>query len=195
VTFSLISPVTFGGGYAMIPLLEKRVTEKNKWIKKEDIVDILAICQTVPGSIAVNTASFIGFKVAGVPGAVIATLGIIAPSFLIVLLMAVVFLGFQDHPIVQAAFTGFRPAIAALILFAAIRTGKSAIFDKVTIAIAIVSYILLLFVSIHPIFVLLFGGVVGILFGLREKKNQAGSYQDEVIEDRRGNLVRGEKNS
>jgi len=181
VTFFLISPTTFGGGYAMIPLLEKSVTEKNKWIKKEDITDILAICQTVPGSIAVNTVSFIGFKLGGIPGAVIATLGIITPTFLIVLFLVIAFLGIQDQPIVQAVFTGIRPAIAALILFAAIRTGKRSIFDKFTMAIAIVSFILLLFVSMHPIVVLLFGGLAGILFRGREKVNPADSHQDEII--------------
>lgn len=172
ITFLIISPVSFGGGYAMIPLLEKTVTERNKWIQKEDIVDVLAVSQTVPGSIAVNAATFIGYQLAGLPGAIAATLGIITPTFVIVVALAALFLGYHHHPIIQAAFLGIQPAILALILFAALKVGKTAILDKTTIVVAVVALILLLFVSIHPIIVLFIGGLAGVLLGLKRKSNQ-----------------------
>lgn len=180
VAFFLISPVTFGGGYAMIPLLEKAVTEKNRWIKKEDIADVLAIAQTVPGSIAVNTASFIGYRLAGVIGAFAATLGIIAPTFFIVLILAVLFLGFQHNPIVQAAFLGIRPTIVALILFAGIKIGKTAVIDKKTLILTIASLLVFLFITIQPILVLLFGAVAGIILHSQRKAKEVKQEYEHV---------------
>src|SRR5699024_4934714 len=110
-TFFKISPVSFGGGYAMIPLLERAVTVKKKWVKEKDITDVLVMAQTVPGSIAVNTATFIGYRIAGLSGAIAGTLGIITPTFLIIVALATLFLSFQHNPIVEAAFMGIRPAI------------------------------------------------------------------------------------
>jgi chromate transporter len=161
-TFFKISPVSFGGGYAMIPLLENAVTEKKKWVKREDITDVLVMAQTVPGSIAVNTATFIGYRLAGIPGAVVATLGIVMPTFLIVLILAMLFLGFKDQPVVEAAFQGIRPAIIALIAFAAINIGKTAIYNKGTAVVAMVSFVIFLFMPIHPILVLIAGGLIGV---------------------------------
>lgn len=169
-TFFKISPVSFGGGYAMIPLLERTVTVKKKWIKKEDITDILVLAQTVPGSIAVNSATFIGYRIAGFSGAIIGTLGIITPTFIIIILLAVLFLNFQDHPLVQTAFMGIRPTIVALILYAAITIGKTAIFNNMTRIIAALSLLMFLFIPVHPIFVLLLGGIVGVLLNIKYRK-------------------------
>lgn len=156
-TFFKISPVSFGGGYAMIPLLEKAVTKKNKWLKKEDITDVLIMAQSVPGSIAVNTATFIGYRFAGISGAVVATLGIVTPTFLIIVALASLFLSFQHNPIIQAAFMGIRPAIIALIAFAAVKIGKTATFNKTTSIIAFITLAIFLIVPINPIFVLVAG--------------------------------------
>src|SRR5690625_470823 len=117
-TFFKISPVSFGGGYAMIPLLERAVTTDKKWVKQKVIADILVMGQTIPGSIAVNTATFIGYRLSGVAGAIVGTLGIITPTFIIILLLATLFLNFQHNPVVEAAFMGIRPAIVALIAYA-----------------------------------------------------------------------------
>ncbi|RNB86980.1 chromate transporter [Brevibacillus fluminis] len=179
IAFLKISPVTFGGGYAMIPLLEQAFTEKKKWIKKEEIVDILAFSQTVPGSIAVNAATFIGYRLAKVPGAVAATLGMVIPTSVIIVLLAALFLGYQHLPIIQSAFLGIRPAIVALIFYAAVKTGKAAIVDKITVALGAAALIILLFVPIHPVFVLLAGAVIGILLGRSKKKKQNGAASDE----------------
>lgn len=175
LVFFRISPVTFGGGYAMIPLLEKEVTERNQWISKEDIADVLSIAQTIPGSVAVNTATFIGFKLAGIPGALAATIGVITPTCTIIAIIAALFLGFQHLPIVQAAFLGIRPAVVALIIYAAVKIGKTAILDKITLILVLVSLAILLFLPIHPIFVILLGGVFGIVWGMIKKAAQVKS--------------------
>lgn len=165
-TFFKISPVSFGGGYAMIPLLERAVTEKKKWIKKEDIADVLVMAQTVPGSIAVNTATFIGYRIAGITGAVVGTLGIVTPTFFIIIALAALFLNFQHNPIVAAAFMGIRPAIVALIAYAAITIGKTSIFNKTTSIIAGIAILLFLFVPVHPIFILIAGGLTGLILNI-----------------------------
>src|SRR5699024_3659946 len=162
-TFFKIIPVSFGGGYAMIPLLDRAVTVKKKWVEEKDIADVLVMAQTVPGSIAVNTATFIGYRIAGLFGAIAGTIGIVTPTFLIIVALAALFLSFQHNPIVEAAFMGIRPAIVALIAYAAITIGKTAIFNTVTGTIAGVALILFLFVPVHPIFILIAGGVIGIL--------------------------------
>lgn len=167
-TFFTISPVSFGGGYAMIPLLERAVTEKKKWVKKEDIADVLVMAQTVPGSIAVNTATFIGYRIAGLPGAIVGTIGIVIPTFLIIIALAALFISFQHNPIVEAAFMGIRPAIVALIAYAAITIGKTAISNKTTGIIAAIALAMFLFVPVHPIFMLLAGGILGIILNIKK---------------------------
>lgn len=179
VAFLKISPVTFGGGYAMIPLLEQAFTEKKQWIKKAEIVDILAFSQTVPGSVAVNAATFIGYRLAKLPGAIAATLGMVIPTSVIIVLLAALFLGYQHLPVIQSAFLGIRPAIVALIFYAAVKTGKAAIVDKITSMLGAAALCILLFVPIHPVFVLLVGALIGILLGRRKNKQQRGVQANE----------------
>ncbi|MBP2076034.1 chromate transporter [Oceanobacillus polygoni] len=182
-TFFKISPVSFGGGYAMIPLLEDAVTKKNKWVKREDIADVLVVAQSVPGSIAVNTATFIGYRLVGIPGAIAATLGIITPTFIIIVALASLFLNFQHNPIVQTAFIGIRSAVIALIIFAALKIGKTAIFNKTTSIIACVALVIFLFVSIHPIFMLLVGGIVGILLNMKRLLDRKKTINNDKVEN------------
>ncbi|WP_240689338.1 chromate transporter [Ammoniphilus sp. YIM 78166] len=167
-TFFMLGPATFGGGYAMIPLLERAIIEKNRWMKKEEVTDVLAVSQTAPGSVAVNAATFIGYRLAGPWGALAATVGIILPTFIIILILTTLFLSVQHSPLVQAAFLGIRPAIVALILYAAYRTAKTSILDKTTAAVAGIVLLILLLSSIHPMFVILFGGLIGALFFKKE---------------------------
>ncbi|WP_282199946.1 chromate transporter [Collibacillus ludicampi] len=176
VMFLKVSPITFGGGYAMIPLLEKAVTEQKHWLNREEIIDVLAVSQIVPGSVAVNAATFIGYKLAGTSGALSATLGIITPTFLIVVLLAALFLGYQQNPIIQAAFLGIRPAVVALILFAAFKMGKSAILDKTTTVLAVASLIIFWLVPVNPLVILLLGGATGILIKRNAKKQESKSF-------------------
>ena len=114
-TFFRIGLFTIGGGYAMIPLIEADVVDKNKWVAREDFLDLMAIAQSCPGIFAVNMSIFIGYKLKGVPGSVVCALGTILPSFLIILGIALFFQQFRDNETVQRIFKGIRPAVVALI--------------------------------------------------------------------------------
>ena len=167
-TFFKMGPVTFGGGYAMIPLIEKEVVEKRKWLKSEEVTDVFALSQTVPGAVAINSATFIGKRIGGIKGAIAAMLGISLPTFFIVLALGILYFFFQDNPKVEAAFLAIRASVVALIAYAAIKTGKTAITDKSTLGIMIVG-VPLLFV-IHPIFVILLGALTGIVCRFVKRK-------------------------
>lgn len=167
-TFLKISPVTFGGGFAMIPLIEKEVVNNRNWLKSEDVTDIFALAQSVPGAVAVNSATFIGKRIGGIKGAIAALLGVSLPTFFIVLVLGVVYNVFQHNPKVAAAFLAIRASIVALIVYAAIKTGKTAIVDKSTLAIFMVG-VPVLFI-IHPILAILAGAFAGIMItNLKEK--------------------------
>jgi len=162
--FFKMGPVTFGGGYAMIPLIEKEVVEKRKWLKSEEVTDVFALSQTVPGAVAINSATFIGRRIGGIKGSIAAMLGISLPTFFIVLILGILYFFFQDNPKVEAAFLAIRVSVVALIAYAAIKIGKAAIIDKSTLGIMIVGVPLLFF--IHPIFVILLGALTGIVCSL-----------------------------
>jgi chromate transporter len=161
LTFLKIAPLTFGGGYAIIPLLEQQMVQRKKWMTGEEITDVLALAGAIPGAIAVNSATFIGYRLAGFLGALSAMIGILTPTFFIILVLATAFLLFQHNPIVQSAFLGIRPAIIALIIYAAFKIGKSAIVDRTTGLIAIGALWLLLFSGLHPALLIVAGGMVG----------------------------------
>ena len=109
--FLKIGAFTFGGGYAMIPLIQKEITEKRGWMTDDDVLEIVAIAESTPGPIAVNTAVFVGYKVRGLRGAAAALLGTVTPSFVIILAIAIFFAGIRQNPVVDAAFKGMRPAV------------------------------------------------------------------------------------
>ncbi|CAG7649167.1 hypothetical protein PAESOLCIP111_05807 [Paenibacillus solanacearum] len=162
--FLRISPATFGGGYAMIPIIEREVVHKKQWLAADEMCDILSISGSAPGGIGVNAAAFVGYRLAGVGGAAVAVIGITFPTFVIAFLLSLVFSMFQHHPKVAAALDGIHAAVVALILVAAYRMAKTAVFDKTTFATMICTLALLLSVPIHPLSVILFGLVVGIVF-------------------------------
>jgi chromate transporter len=163
VTFFKIGLFTFGGGYAMIPLIEKEIVEKKRWIEREEITDIIAVSESIPGAIAINSATFVGFKIFGRKGAVTAALGVIMPSFFIIAIIAAFFSKFSDNLIVKAAFAGIRPAVVALIVLAAYKVGKTAIKDKIGLIVAIVGFVLVIGFSIHAIFAIIAGAVFGLV--------------------------------
>ena len=115
-TFFKIGLFSFGGGFAMIPLIQREVIERRKWIDKKDFLDMLVLAQSTPGPIAVNTSVFVGYKTAGVAGAITATLGTILPSFMVILLLALFFAEVRENRYVDAAFRAMRPAVVALIV-------------------------------------------------------------------------------
>ncbi|NLL71832.1 MAG: chromate transporter [Epulopiscium sp.] len=161
--FLKIGAFTFGGGYAMIPLIEEEVVHKRKWIEEEEVIDVFAVAESIPGAIAINSSTFIGYKIAGRRGAIAANLGVILPSVFIITLIASVFGKFQDNPIIQAAFLGVRSCVVALIAVAAFSLAKKAIRDKLTALLWLATVISILIIDIHPIFMILSGGLIGLL--------------------------------
>lgn len=162
--FFRIGLFTFGGGFAMLPLIEKEVVEKLGWAEKEEILDIFALAQSVPGAIGVNTAVFIGGRLYGVPGAIVALLGVVTPSILIILIIAQFFVQFQTNPYVASAFNGVRAAVVGLIAAAAVRVGREAIIDRFGLVIALGALLLSVFKIIPVIWVMVLGGLSGYLY-------------------------------
>lgn len=162
-SFFKIGPVTFGGGYAMIPLIEKEVVQKKHWVKSEDLTDVFAIAGTIPGAIAVNAATFIGHRIAGIRGAVAATIGTLLPTFMIVLVLCGVLSTFQNNPYVESAFFGIRAATVALIVYAGIKIARTSLLDKATFTLAVTMIVAMLMFHWHPIIVIFLGAFLGIL--------------------------------
>lgn len=162
--FFKIGLFTFGGGYAMIPLIEKEIVNKYHWLTIEQFTDLVAISEMTPGPFAVNSATFAGYKIAKFWGAVGSTLGVVLPSFLIIWLIASVFFSFQDNHIVQAAFKGLRPAVLGLIILAALTVSKIAILDYKSVIILIFVVAGVWILKIHPILALIVSAVIGIIF-------------------------------
>lgn len=154
VTFLKIGMFTFGGGYAMIPLMEEEIIHKKGWMEEEEIMDLFAVSETVPGSIAINTSTFIGYKLDGAIGAITAMMGVVLPSFLIITIIAAFFGNISGNPMVDAAFLGIRTAVVALIWKAAGGFFKSAINSRKDIILLICTLVLLLFTSIHPVIIM-----------------------------------------
>jgi chromate transporter len=161
-TFCRVGAFTFGGGLAMLPLFEREVIEKKGWIKHEDILDIYAISQSLPGVIAVNASTFIGYRLAGVPGAVAAIAGVMTPSLLIIIAIASLFVHFRENFYVAKAFRGVRAGVAALIFLAAYRIGKATLKDAFTWVVAVIAFLVTLLSDIHVVYIILAGALVGI---------------------------------
>ena len=164
MAFARIGAFTFGGGYAMLPMLQKEVVEKYHWTTEDEIMDYYAIGQCTPGIIAVNTATFIGYKTAGIPGAVFATLGIITPSIIIITIIAACLRNFADLPIVKHAFNGIRACVCVLILNAVTKLAQKSLVDKICLGICAVVLALSLFTSISPALIVVFAGIAGVVF-------------------------------
>ena len=160
-TFAKIGAFTIGGGYAMIPIIQREVVEKNGWIEEKDFMDILAISQSAPGILAVNISIFLGYRLRGVKGSIVATLGSALPSFLIILLIAMFFAGYQDNPTVIKIFKGVRPAVVALIAVPMINMAKKAKLNIYTGMLAAATAALIIFLKVSPLYILL---VVGVIF-------------------------------
>ena len=169
-----IGAFTFGGGYAMIPLIQKEVCENKKWLSEKDISDIVAISESTPGPIAINAATFVGYKTSGFLGACMATLGVVLPSFLIISIISLILTQFQSIKAVRYAFMGIRAAVLALILkalwmmFNQVKKKKKAV-SYVIMGIAL---ILTAFLKIDAVFVIIGCGLFGLLWSLLNKKEQ-----------------------
>ncbi|WP_297712191.1 chromate transporter [Clostridium sp.] len=163
-----IGAFTFGGGYAMIPLIEEEIVNNKRWLSKEEFVDILIVAQSLPGALAVNTSIFLGYKISGILGALTALMAIILPSFFIILIIAIFFMQFRDNYYVNAAFKGITAAVPMLVLVGAISLSKGLSKNIRTILTITIALIALIFFNIHPVLVVVISGIYGAMF-LREK--------------------------
>ena len=159
--FAKIGTFTIGGGYAMIPIIQKEVVDKRGWISEDDFMDILAISQSAPGILAVNISIFLGHKLKGTKGSIVATLGSTLPSFTIILLIAMFFAGYQDNPTVMAIFKGIRPVVVSLIAVPMITMAKKAKLNFYTGSLTIITALLIIFMKVSPLYILL---VVAVVF-------------------------------
>ncbi|TYQ16113.1 UNVERIFIED_CONTAM: chromate transporter [Acetivibrio alkalicellulosi] len=163
ITFFKIGAFTIGGGYAMLPIIEKEIVQNKKWMEHNEILDTFAIIQSIPGIIAVNASVFIGFKRAGVKGAIFAALGVVIPSFTIILLVSHLLFSFKDNTYIQNAFAGVRAGVTALILVTAIKLAKKALKGFLSILIATTSFTLIVFFNVHPVVTILAGAIIGVI--------------------------------
>ena len=162
LTFAKVGVMTFGGGYAMLPILQREVVDNKGWAKEEELIDYFAIGQCTPGVIAVNTATFIGQKMKGIWGGIFATLGVVFPSVIIISLLAGVIDAFSHLLWVQHAFGGVRVCVCVLILNAVVKLYKKAVVDKPTLIIFLLVALGSYFTALSPVVFVAVAAVVGI---------------------------------
>lgn len=173
LTFFKIGAFTFGGGYAMIPLIQKEVVDNHKWVTSDDILEVIAIAESTPGPIAVNAATFVGYKFGGFLGAFMATLGVVTPSFFIIVLLSSVISRFQDNKVVQYAFFGIRAGVLALIVKALINMYRKCPKSPVTYFIFAFSFIMVALLNIKAIYVLIGCALIGLTASFVAKRKEA----------------------
>ena len=163
VTFAIVGVTTFGGGYAMLPALQREVVDKRKWASDEEVMDWYAIGQCTPGVIAVNTATFVGQKQAGVIGGIFATLGVVFPSLVIITIIAAFIQNFAHLAVVQKAFAGIRVCVCVLILNAVVKLWKKSVVDWKTLVIFAAVFAGSVFLSVSPVVYVVIAALAGIV--------------------------------
>ena len=161
-TFAKVGVMTFGGGYAMIPMLEREIVDNKGWATSDELMDYYAVGQCTPGVIAVNTATFIGYKLYGNWGGIVATLGVVFPSLVIITIIAGILEQFADLPLVQNAFAGVRVCVCVLVFNAVFKLWKSAVSDKAALVIFLAVFLLSAFFSVSPVIFVLASSACGI---------------------------------
>ncbi|NLA15368.1 MAG: chromate transporter [Bacteroidales bacterium] len=168
--FFRIGAFTIGGGLAMIPIVEREVVERKKWITKEDFTDILAVTQTLPGVIAVNMAVAVGYRIKGLKGSLVSVLGAVLAPFFSILLIAMFFQAFRENPVVERIFMGMRPVVVSLIAVPVITTMRSVGVTLSSVLIAVLSALLIWLFGISPIWIILAAGAGGYVWFRMDKK-------------------------
>lgn len=169
LTFARISASCFGGGYAMLPFFQQELVQKHHWLTDEELLDLHAIAQCTPGVIAVNTATFCGYRTRGIPGALSATAGILTPPLLIVLILSAFFWTYAENSVIQHALAGVRACVCALILNSTVKLYKKAVLDVPTALIFLTVFCLAAFAGLSPALLVVGAGVLGLaLFALRK---------------------------
>lgn len=172
LTFAKVGVMTFGGGYAMLPILQREVVEGRGWATEEELMDYFAIGQCTPGIIAVNTATFVGQKQKGIFGGIFATLGMVFPSLVIISLLAGIIETFSHIAVVQHAFAGIRVCVCVLILNAVVKLYKKAVVDRVTLLLFLAVTLGAYFTALSPVVFVLIAAVIGIVVKSFEKREE-----------------------
>lgn len=163
VSFAKIGSFTFGGGFAMIPLIQREIIHKRGWVDADEFLELLTLAQSAPGPIALNTSVFVGYRVDGYRGAICSTLGVALPSFFAILLVAIYFSSIRNNPTVEAIFKGMRPAVVALILAPMYNLSKGMGWWRSMWAVA--AALCLWWFGFSPIYLILVGAGAGLLYG------------------------------
>ena len=163
-TFFKIGAFTFGGGYAMLPIIQREIVENKGLISEEEFMDAIALAQASPGPVAVNTSVYVGYRIMGFKGAISSTLGAVLPSFIIILLIAAYFIKFRNNQIVERVFLGIRPAIVALILAAVYKMWIKTNRTYLKLFVAIGTVFIIIFLGISPIWVVISGALVSVIY-------------------------------
>ena len=170
--FFKVGAFTFGGGLAMMPMLQKELIEKKQWLTEEELIDYYAVGQSTPGIIAVNVATFVGYKKSGILGGIFGTLGIISPSLIIIMILANLINSISDYPIVQKALTGINVAVAALLTSVIINFAKKTIKNVWNAIFMLISFLLIFALKVPSFIVILFGLATGIILTFIHKKKE-----------------------
>ena len=168
LTFAKIGVMTFGGGMAMLPMLQREIIETKHWTTEDELADYYAIGQCTPGIIAVNTATFIGNKRAGKIGGIVATMGVVFPSLIIITFLANIIERYAETPIVKSAFSGIQVAVCVLIFNSVMKLAKKSVIDKMTAFIFAAVLLGSYFISVSPVIFIIIAAVIGILVKLKE---------------------------
>ncbi len=180
LTFARIGGFTFGGGYAMLPMIIKECVDKKGWATEDEIMDYFAIGQCTPGVIAVNTATFVGSKIAGPIGGVVATLGVIAPCWVIITIIALFIRNFAQYEVVQHALAGITVAVLALVLNAVIKLGKKSIPSLAAGILCALVFVLSLVVKVPAAWLIIFSGIAGVVYSkVAGKMNRTSEKEDK----------------
>jgi chromate transporter len=163
-TFSKIGAFNFGGGYAILPLIEKEMVINNGWMTTHDFIDLVALSQVTPGPISINSATFIGYRLFGISGAAYGTLGLIFPAFFIVIFAATAIQKYRNSSWMNCAFLNLRPAVIGLITSATLSLGRTSIVDLRSVLIAGLTAVLVFKTKLHPVVIILISGAVGGVF-------------------------------
>ncbi len=161
--FFRIGMFTIGGGYAMLPLIEKKLVEERKWVDSSNFLDNLSVSQSIPGPIIVNFSFLTGYRLRGYRGGFVSLIGAVLPSFIVILSIALFLWQYHEMPTVQSAFKGMRPVVVALIAFAALRLGKKVFNDYTSVALFVIFLALLILLSLHPLVLILGAALIGML--------------------------------
>lgn len=177
-TFAKIGTFTIGGGLAMMPMMQKELIEKKHWITEEDLIDYYAVGQSTPGIVAVNVATFVGFRQVGIIGGIVATLGMVTPSLVIIMILAGFINSISDYPVAQKALRGINVAVAALMTSVIVKFAKKTIKNIVNAVFMLISFALVFFFKVPSFYIILCALAIGVaLTAINLKKAQKGTTE------------------